>query len=734
MNMNLSPTRIQMPETQPGELDIRSIAAVLRRRLRVILYTGAVILALAGAYLAVVPETYTATTLVLADPDQQNVLENTTRASSSAGQDNAKVDSEVEILRSDAIALAVIEKENLVHDPEFGPRPGLARRALTAIGMNAPEPPDAKRDLARTLARFRKAISVRRRGLTYLISVSVSARAPARAAALANRISAVYLEQQVASKVAAAVKARDVLRSQIEEARTALQDYEARFDALVARTAPEAAAGAGLSGLQHDLDAAERRLADKRRQAAEARRQLEAENWNALVSLTDSAALRALQARREALLRDMQGLGTTGQTPELRRALSDVETELGRQSTLVLNAIENDARQAELDAGTLRRKIRDAVLAGGLSGGLSADALTGFYTLQQETSIARQQYQKLLENLRDLETRARIQIPDSRVVSPAIAPVSPSAPNRLLVVLAAVAATLGVGISLAFLKEYYIGGLTSATQLGQALRSPTTTVIPAIEDQDTDRRSPADEVIDAPLSSYAESIRKLRAAIDQGTGGRLHGYARPADGDTIARGKVVLITSTLSGEGKTSTALSLGRTYAKSGKKALLIDGDLRRPSVHRFLGLAPEGSLLDYLRDEETRALDGSFYARDPASPLALIMGAARSDVPTDQLLGSARFRGLLKQARDVYDVVIIDTPPLLPVVDARYLAPFADAVVMVVKWASTSQGDLRTALAPLADAMRPGAALLPVLSQAPTRHKPGGYENYGSAYAGAR
>ena len=113
--------------------------------------------------------------------------------------------------------------------------------------------------------------------------------------------------------------------------------------------------------------------------------------------------------------------------------------------------------------------------------------------------------------------------------------------------------------------------------------------------------------------------------------------------------------------------------------------------------------------------------------------MGAGRSDIPTDQLLNSSTFEALLDQARDVYDIVIIDSPPLLPIVDARYIAHNADAVVMVVRWAATSQTDLRAAVEPLRAAMRPEAALIPVLNQQRAEPLSAKYDPYGDGYSAA-
>ena len=125
--------------------------------------------------------------------------------------------------------------------------------------------------------------------------------------------------------------------------------------------------------------------------------------------------------------------------------------------------------------------------------------------------------------------------------------------------------------------------------------------------------------------------------------------------------------------------------------------------------------------------------FTRDPASPLALIMGAGRSEFATDQLLNTATFEALMSQARNVYDITIIDSPPLLPVVDARYIAPQADAVVMLVKWAATNQSDLRAAIQPLRGAMNERASLFPVLGQSVARPRTSRYNDYYDGYSAA-
>ncbi len=193
--------------------------------------------------------------------------------------------------------------------------------------------------------------------------------------------------------------------------------------------------------------------------------------------------------------------------------------------------------------------------------------------------------------------------------------------------------------------------------------------------------------------------------------------ARPGAGRGSGhpRGRVIQITSAVPAEGKSTTALALARTYALAGKRTLLIDGDLRKPSVHLHLGKKPRIGFVDYLRAPTKANSAAGFQDQDALSTLMILLGTGRSALPTDQLLNSVAFEATLRAARESFDIVVIDTPPVLPVVDARYVARQADAVAMVVRYGATEQRDLRRAAQMLAEAMRPNSVLLSVLSHEP-------------------
>ena len=156
-----------------------------------------------------------------------------------------------------------------------------------------------------------------------------------------------------------------------------------------------------------------------------------------------------------------------------------------------------------------------------------------------------------------------------------------------------------------------------------------------------------------------------------------------------------------------------------------MIDADLRKPTLHKQLGLAPEEGFCDYLRDPGSGQAPKSLYTHDPLSGLSMVLGARHSETPTDQLLNSSTFDALVQQARDHFDTIILDTPPLIPVVDARYIAHHADAVLMMVRHSVVHQRDIRAAAVQIQEAMRGDAAFFAVLNREPNSRRQ--YEHYG-------
>lgn len=687
-----------------SEIDLRGILSLLRRQFRLIALTVIIGVAVAAIAAFSLTPVYTASALIMVDTSKKNLLDPELQMNGS-NADNARIDSEVEILRSDNILLKVIESESLLADDEFGVSLGWRDRLFAFLRLSSPTLPTGEAALNQTLSKLAAAVSAQRRGLTYLIAVQARSESPAKAAALANAMAGVYIDDQLASKVSSVMSSRDVLQARIIEARDAIVASEGSFDSFISNNIDRIAQDSGRADFAANQQSI-RELRERRAQTSATLDLVQSNmaqgNWQDLVNGLQSASLDELERQRQALANQLSGAPESPATVDLRADLQRIENEMRGAANVEVEALKRTIANTQTTEETMRQQMRQQVL----SSSLSADVLAQIYELQQNAELARIQYQALLSRVQDLDTQATLQIADSRVVSSALPPRSASFPNRNLLLLFAALASLGIGIGLAFLYENLIGGFTSEEQVESVLKVPVAAAVPRAK-MLPDSASLADLVAKSPLSMFAESIRRIRATIDQ------HGR-NLIDGKEHRTGRVVIVSSSLPNEGKTTIALALARSYQLSGRSTVIIDCDLRKPSVHRHLAIEPSSGVFDFLSGQSNAAEGINAIASvDHLSQATVIVGARRSDLPTDQLLAGQAFARLIDAARATFDIVILDTPPIGPVIDGLYIAPFADMVVFCTKWASTGQSEARKALGNLAAVLKPDAKIYAVLNQ---------------------
>jgi capsular exopolysaccharide synthesis family protein len=423
-------------------------------------------------------------------------------------------------------------------------------------------------------------------------------------------------------------------------------------------------------------------------------------------SLGDDALAGLAQQRFQLEVRLGEVVAGTQDDINLRARLAEIGDVMSGRAQMAIGALESDVRLLMDEAGDYRTQIRQAVLGGSLS----STTVAQIYALQQEADVAQRQYSTLLSRLRDVESQALVQVADSRLVSRALAPSDPSFPKAKVLLGMAAVLSLGVGVCLAFANEYYYGGVTSLRQLENIVSGRVAASVPEL----SARRGMlcvADTVVNAPLSVFSESLRRVRSSIETAT----H--------RAMPRCPVVMVSSGIPGEGKTTIALALARTYAMAGKRTLLIDADLRKPSLHTQLGIPQQIGLLDYLKEQAECPVK---YANDPLSDVQVMLGGDRSDFPTDRLLDSDRFDSILQDACARMDIVIVDTSPTIPIVDARYVARRADVIVQCVGYCATTQSDVHHGHAELLDSARSGTPILFVLNRDETKIKSYQYSGY--------
>jgi capsular exopolysaccharide synthesis family protein len=283
------------------------------------------------------------------------------------------------------------------------------------------------------------------------------------------------------------------------------------------------------------------------------------------------------------------------------------------------------------------------------------------------------------------------------VISTAAVPATPTAPQVRLITGAGFVGSLMFGTLLALILDRLDRGMRTGRQAEAVLDVPHIGLIPRLGGL-THGYGAYRYLVEKPTSAYAEAIRGVQTAL----------YFSYLDQPS----QVVLVTSSVPGEGKTTLALSLATLLAQSGSRTVAVDLDLRRPSLGCPAREAGGGDLVDHLRGE--KRLDDILHGVDQLPTLEIVPCRRLAGSPTD-LLASQRMVGFMAELRARYDYVVLDSPPLLGMSDAQFAARLADAVLFVVRWSKTDEEVARKALDTLRHSGAPIAGV--VLTQVDVR-----------------
>jgi len=346
---------------------------------------------------------------------------------------------------------------------------------------------------------------------------------------------------------------------------------------------------------------------------------------------------------------------------DARNELNGIQDKIGEEVRKIVAGLQNDVNVARAKADSLQQGMTRLTAQTGEGN----QAMITLRQLQREADSNRTLYQGLLDRFKQVTEQQDLQIADARVIARADQPIKPYFPKLWIFLVAGTSFGLVIGFLIALLLEYLDRGIRSLNIVEKTYGVPALGIVPLTTMPDG--QTPTDYILKKPLSVYAESIRSIRAAIHFS--------------DVDHPPKVVLITSSFPGEGKTIFSTSFARVLAKSGLKVLLIDADMRRPRVYSVLHL------------DKTKPDLAKVLAHDVPLEQAIQKDASGADVliahtkpPNPQnLLASHQMEKLLATVRKDYDMILIDTPPVIAISDAAILAKMADAVIYVIRWAST-------------------------------------------------
>lgn len=702
-----SPSRIDGPSEQPTDtISLRNLFLTLWRWKHLLLTLTLGALGLGYFTVEHLVPRYTAEAALLLDVPQVKVA-NVESGDSNQSKDNATVRSQIDIIQSRSLTQRVVEALSLADDPEFNfyARP----RAIGWLADHLPEQivrvlpggwqqwlqqsspvqpvPDPGRQQSDVVTNVLSRLGALNDGKSYTIQLTFQSQNPEKAARILNKFTALYLVSQLEARYQATERAaqwleskRADLRMHVDEAERALQDYKEKHSITDLPNNGTLAVDQ-VTNISRDLMSAHSSRAQAEAQLREAQQLANS------ISHADSSPQVSMAPLIETL---------RSQLILLERKYAEMSSIYGDKNPKVLN-VEADLSEArhllqqEVDriVDGLKSQVKiERSREQNLEGQLRALETTnqeknraagGLKYLESEAAAARSVLQTFVTGMVATSAQSSYQSSDARVLSAAETPTHPSFPPRVLLVSLFAVAGLLISLTIIFLSESLDDKIRSTDEAESFLGVPVLGHIPRIPSLRGHSKNPSTYALANPLSAYAEAMQSVNVTVHASN------VDRPP--------KVLLITSPLPGDGKSSFAASMARLAAAMGRQVLLVDCDLRYPSIGKLLDAPPGPGFLEFLLGESS--LEDAARV-DKASGLSFIpMGCQTHGGKCPiELFHSGRMTGLVRFAAKRFDLVIFDSPPIGLVHDALVLADYADAILMVVRWGTTRKAVARSAL----------------------------------------
>jgi polysaccharide biosynthesis transport protein len=738
------PARLRVTR-EPGvdDLDWVRLSRTLWRRKLFLLGFVVIVLGVTAAYVSRISPAYEAEALVMLNDRPAQPVPNIPDVVVGSPPSEDSLQSQILLIKSRSMAERLVDQLNLHLLPEFNPalQPRTADFAAwldparLIPGWLVDHLPKAWADTLMTTSSSAEMTDQQRAALlrsqiiesamdnimaepanrSTVIGLKFVSTDPALAALGANTLARLYLSEQLASKQTASRRASDFLEHEIERLRAtvssaeqAVEDYRRQHG--LAAAAPD----------QQQLTELTTQLVNSRAERAQSEAKLRQVErlLGSGVDLNQAAQLLESQVLTDLRAREL----------ELNRRKAELSSEYGPRHPQMLNVQAElktleDRKQAEIKQIAQRLKdevqvarAREVMLESNietLKGQLAQhnESEIGLEALQREAKADRDLLATYINRVKEISSQQKAQEPDAQVISRAALPDEPTYPRRKLIFGVALAASLLAGSLAVFGLEALDNTFRSSEQIEDLIGLPALGLVPAILGLEKRYGSPQDYVLDNPNSPFGEALRSLRTAM------LLTSMGSPP--------KTILVTSSIPGEGKTSIAMCLARIHARSGRRTLIIDCDIRRPRLHDLAGVANQSGLSEVLL--QNRELNEVLLLDERSGAYFVTAGGSVPDPAA--LMASERMRRLLKEVAAGFDLVIIDSPPVLSVSDARVLSQMTDKTLFLVHWGNTRRHDVMMGIKQLIEAGADVAGV--VLSRVNVRkHARYGYRDSGYYY----
>src|SRR5271166_6128814 len=680
---------------------------VARRQIFVVL-----LFALLGAslgsvfYMRAVP-TYTATATLLVDTRKIDILQQPAVSSEMPIQSTGAMESQVELLKSDEVALAVIKKLQLWDDPRFvgDAKPGivwgLIYEHFPVFSPERPPPPSDADRMDQALKIFEKSLTVDRVGTAYAIEIGFESRYPDLAAQVANGVADAYVDLQRTSEYDAARQASDWLETRIPELRAkseaaqrAVVEYKTEHN-IVETSSGQLINDQLVADLSAKLNAARDETLKAKAKFDQSAAVGGAEDsgavGNALIGGDDkNDVLSKLRSEYfEIASKEVDSSTKFGPNNpaivSLRNQKAQVRSEISEEVQRLKQSSKSDYSAAELRESDLKKEFDAAVS--------QSQAANQAQVKARELEASARAYQDLYNTFLNRYNASLQQavspVAGASVISPATPLVQKDYKKTYKVAAMFPIAGLALGLGIALLRELLAGRAFRTSKSVQShLRIACIGVLPKGEDHKWPRRLKNAQsgaaprtlvrgdrgiswtVVDYPLSRFSEGVRSIKLAIEMGNRSR--------------SSKVIGFTSSIPNEGKSTVALAVGQLIARNGASVIVVDCDLRNPALTRSVAPDATSGIVELVAGE---ASFEDLVWNDRSTQMAFLPAipcVGSPDPPT--ILGSLALKRIFDELRKQYDFVIVDLSPIAPVIDVCATTELIDCYVLVIEWGRTT------------------------------------------------
>ena len=689
-------------------VDVEKMLAIARRQWRIVaasVMLGAII---GVAYVVTAVPLYKATASVLIDSGDTGLVSQLSMDNTGA-TDEATVLSQVEVLTSDTIGLSVVDTLKLGENPVFMAESGsplsVAKSAVFSLfNVGSWLAGSSRLDLTEknrrdALHRLQSNMTVLRVARTYVLAISYTSPSAGLSAQVANAISDAYINDKLDSKYTATRRASDWLQARIDE----LKEKAVETDLAVQKFRTDHGLITAGGQLISDQQLTELNSALIVAQAAAAQAKAKYERIQQIVK----------NGQSDAIITDVLGSSTSNDLRQkyldASKLEADISNRLGPNHVRAVQLRQEMAEyrrlmfaelsryeesyKSEYDVAQSRQNsLEESLAKSKVESALAGETGVQLRELLRAADSYKNLYQTFLQRYQEAVQQQSFPITQARVITRPIPPDSPSYPRKPLVV--AVFALLGaaLGSAVGGFRELRDRFVRTAEQVRDELGLEFLGLAPLIKSAPLDPSSPESVapnmmqrtsniscyVFDHPMSAFAETLRSAKMAVDLG-------FKRD-------KAKIIGVVSTLPGEGKSTISMNFAELLAMQGARTLLIDCDLRNPGSTRALAGQAEAGLVEVLTEGR---LVGNLLLKSEKSNLVMLPAVVKRRIPhSSEMLSSNAMQELLSSIEAQYDYIILDLPPLAPVIDARAVSARVDSFIYVVEWGKTTRNIVRTTL----------------------------------------